>query len=242
MAAGVSMGAWAAGATGGHINPVVTLVQAMFRGLPWRKVPIYIAAQLLGGVAGALLLYANYYHAIDLYEGGPGIRSISTASLLTTYALDYMPNSACFFSEFLGTALLVISVFALTDESNDPPPKGLVPLGLFFAVFCEGASLGMETSYALNPARDLGPRIALAIVGYNKEILWNYRHQYWLWVPTLGPICGGIIGGFVYDALVFNGPESIFNRRRASAGNQSAKPAPSKQSIAAEGAGTSKNR
>ena len=62
-------------------------------------------------------------------------------------------------------------------------------------------------------ARDLGPRIALAIVGYNKEILWNYRHQYWLWVPTLGPICGGIIGGLIYDALVFNGPESIFNRR-----------------------------
>ncbi|KAF8337482.1 aquaporin-like protein [Cantharellus anzutake] len=182
MAAGVSMGAWAAGATGGHINPVVTLVQAILRGLPWRKVPVYIAAQLLGAITGALLLYANYYHAIDLYEGGRGVRSISTASLLTTYALDYMPNAACFFSD-------------------GPPPKGLVPLGLFFMIFCEGASLGMETSYGLNPARDLGP-----------QILWNYRHQYWFWVPTLGPVCGGIIGGIIYDALIFTGDESIFNR------------------------------
>src|SRR5258708_38623688 len=129
----------------------VTLVQAIFRGLPWRKVPIYITAQLLGATVGALLLYANYYHAIDLYEGGGGTRSISTASLLATYALDYMPNSACFFSEFLGTAFLVISVLVLTDESNGPPPKGLVPLGLFFMLFCQGASLGMETSYGLNP-------------------------------------------------------------------------------------------
>ena len=129
----------------------VTLVQAILRGLPWRKVPIYITAQLLGAVTGGLLLYANYYHAIDVYEGGDGTRSISTASLLTTYALDYMPNSACFFSEFLGTAFLIISIFALTDESNGPPPKGLVPLGLFITFLCEGASLGMETSYALNP-------------------------------------------------------------------------------------------
>jgi len=211
-AAAFALGVWTSSVSGGHINPAVTLSQAILRGFPWRKVPIYITAQLLGATIGALILYANYYHAINLYEGGNGTRSISTASLFTTYALDYMPNSACFFSEFLGTAFLVICLYVLTDKSNGPPPQGLVPLGLFFLLFCEGASLGMETSYALNPARDLGPRIALAMVGYSREILWNYRHQYWIWVPILGPICGGIFGGTIYDALIFNGPENVFNR------------------------------
>ena len=61
-------------------------------------------------------------------------------------------------------------------------------------------------------ARDLGPRIALAMVGYNREILWDYRHQYWLWVQILGPICGGLLGGIIYDGLIYNGPETIFDR------------------------------
>ncbi|KAF8337924.1 aquaporin-like protein [Cantharellus anzutake] len=210
-AIGVAVGVWVAGGSGGHINPVVTLVQAIFRGFPWRKVPIYITAQLLGALSGALLIYANYSHAIDLFEGH-GLRTEATASLFTTYALDYMPSAACFFDEFLGTAILIIAVLGITDNTNIPPTGGLLPVALFILILGEGISLGMQTAYALNPARDLGPRIALAIVGYNKSVLWNYRDQYWLWVPILGPLCGGMIGAIVYDVFMFLGSESVFNR------------------------------
>ena len=130
-----------------------------------------ITAQLLGAVAGLL-------HCANLCKGGPGIRSISTAS--PTYALDYVPNIACF-SEFLGTALLVISVFSLTDESNGSPPKGLVPLGIFCAFlrgrFAWDGDVVCSESFRLFPhehhedsiseevvsteARNLGPLIAL---------------------------------------------------------------------------------
>ncbi|KAF9513463.1 hypothetical protein BS47DRAFT_1372543 [Hydnum rufescens UP504] len=207
-AVGTALGVWTASVSGGHINPAVTLAFAVFRGFPWRKVPIYLLAQLSGACFGGLLTYSNYMHAIAIVDPG---KTQATASLFTTYALDYMPNVACFFSEFLGTAVLLIIVLATADNANGPPPKGLGPLVLFIVILGEGVSLGMETAYALNPARDLGPRIALAMVGYSKQVLFDYRHQYWIWTPILGPVSGALIGTFVYDALMFTGPESVLN-------------------------------
>lgn len=148
------------------------------------------------------------------------------------YCAYLCDTAACFFSEFLATAILLIVVLAVTDKSNGPPPAGLVPLVLFILILGEGASLGMETAYALNPvrffcssyyasvevtflffkARDLGPRIALAMVGYSKEVLFDYRSQYWLWTPILGPLAGGLVGTIIYDGFMFTGDESIFNK------------------------------
>ena len=88
--AGIALGAWVAGGiSGGHINPAVTLMFAVFRGFPWRKVPIYWLAQILGAWIGALLVYANYFHAIDLFEGGSGVRTLSTAGLFGTYPVSH---------------------------------------------------------------------------------------------------------------------------------------------------------
>lgn len=113
-------------------------------------------------MVGAAIIYANYFHAIDIYEGARGVRTLTTASLFATYAvsslnilicvrkiysvqLDYMTNVSCFFSEFLGTAILMIVILAAIDKRNNPPPKGLLPLVLFFAFVGIGAALGMET-------------------------------------------------------------------------------------------------
>jgi len=224
-AIGTALGVWVSGGiSGGHINPAVTLAQAIFRGFSWKKVPQYILAQILGACVGAGLVYANYFKAIDLFEGH-GIRTIKTASLFTTYALDYMSNVSCFFSEFLATAILLIVVLAITDAKNGPPPAGLVPLVLFLTILGEGACLGMETAYALNPARDLGPRLFLYMAGYGREV-WNYRHQYWLWTPILGPIFGALAGTLVYDAFVFTGGESILNKPNAAAKRRHERAAP----------------
>ncbi|KAF8073908.1 major intrinsic protein superfamily membrane channel protein [Lyophyllum atratum] len=216
-AVGTAMGVWVSGGiSGGHINPAVTVALATFRGFPWRKVPIYIVSQLLGGLMGAALVYWNYFHAIDIFEGGKGVRTLKTASLFSTYALDYMTNVSCFFSEFLATAVLVVAVFAINDKKNCPPPSGLAPLVLFILILGIGAALGMETAYALNPARDLGPRLLTSMVGYGKAV-YTYRHQYWIWCPVMGPFTGALAGGAFYDAFLFTGSESIFNKPNAAA-------------------------
>ncbi|OBZ68683.1 hypothetical protein A0H81_11172 [Grifola frondosa] len=103
-AVGTALGVWiSAGISGGHINPAVTIAFATFRDFPWRKVPIYVFAQLMGALCGAGIVYANYIHAIDLVEGGRAIRTVpGTAGLFSTYALPYMTSVSCFFDEFVG--------------------------------------------------------------------------------------------------------------------------------------------
>ncbi|KAJ3978615.1 putative aquaporin 4 [Lentinula detonsa] len=214
---GTALGVWVClGISGGHINPAITIAFATWRGFPWKKVPGYIFGQLMGGVVGAALVYADYFHAIDIYEGGRGVRTLKTASLFSTYALDYMTNVSCFFSEFFATAILVIVILATTDKGNGPPPLGLLPLVLFILILGLGACLGMETGYAVNPARDLGPRLLTSMVGYGSAV-YTFRNQYWLWCPVLAPILGAQAGAMFYDVFLFNGRESIVNKPNAKA-------------------------
>ncbi|KAJ8520828.1 hypothetical protein ONZ45_g2398 [Pleurotus djamor] len=213
-AIGTAMGVWVSGGiSGGHINPAVTLALATWRGFPWRKVPAYIFAQVMGGVVGAALVYANYFHAIDIFEGGEGVRTLNTAGLFSTYALDYLTNVSCFFSEVLASAVLLVVVLAIGDQRNCPPPAGLAPLVLFLLILGIGASLGMQTGYAINPARDLGPRLLTAMVGYGKDVF-TFRNHYWLWCPVAGSIVGAQLGTVFYDIFMFKGKESLINRPR----------------------------
>jgi len=240
-AVGVAMGVWVSGGiSGGHINPAVTLALATYRDFPWRKVPGYILAQVLGGLVGAALVYANYFHAIDIFEGGRGIRTLSTASLFSTYALGYMTNVSAFFSEFLGAAVLIIVVLAMNDKKNIPPPAGLAPLVLFMLVLGIGASLGMETGYAINPARDLGPRLLTSMVGYGKAVF-TFRNQYWLWCPIIAPILGAQFGTIFYDLFIFTGEESIFNKADARARQQHLHAQPQQRQHAPAGPGADKS-
>ncbi|KAI6027233.1 aquaporin [Pisolithus marmoratus] len=201
-AVGIFMGVLVSGGvSGGHVNPGVTLALASFRNFPWRKVPYYILAQTLGALCGSGIIYANYYHAINAYEGGSNIRTISgTGDFFATYAADYMTSVSCFFSEFLASAMLIISILAATDKRNGPIPVLLPPVTLFIAVLGIGLALSMETGAAINPARDLGPRILTAMVGYGKDVF-TFRNQYWLWCPILGPILGMQVGGLAYVLL-----------------------------------------
>jgi len=216
-AVGTAMGVWVSGGiSGGHINPAVTIALATFRGFPWKKVPGYIAAQTLGGLVGAALVYANYFHAINLFEGGRHVRTLATASLFSTYALDYMTAVSCFFDEFIGTAVLMVVVLAINDKKNCPPPAGLAPLVLFVLILGIGASLGMQTGYAINPARDLGPRLLTSMVGYGSQV-YTFRNQYWLWCPIIAPILGAQAGSLFYDAFIYTGEESPLNKPNAAA-------------------------
>ncbi|KAI6114371.1 major intrinsic protein superfamily membrane channel protein [Pisolithus sp. B1] len=190
-------GLWFVSGSCGHINPAVTLALASLRNFEWGKVPYYILSQLLGALCGGGIVYANYYHAINAYEGGSNIRTISgTGDLFATYAADYMTSLSCFFS-----------------ERNEPIPVWLVPATVFIALLGISLALGMDTGFAVNPARDLGPRILTAMVGYGKDVF-TYRNQYWLWCPILGPILGMQVGGMAYELLAHKRSESINNKSR----------------------------
>jgi len=209
---GVALGVWVSGGiSGGHINPAITLALAVTRRFPWKKVPIYMLSQLLGAILGAAIVYANYFHAINLFEGGSGIRTVSgTAGLFGTYAADYLPDSAAFFDEFLGTAILLLCLLAVTDSKNIAPTPGLLPLALFLIISGIAMAFGLQTGFAINPARDLGPRILTAMAGYGKGVF-TFRGQYWLWCPILAPFAGGVVGALVYDVFMFTGGESVVN-------------------------------
>lgn len=117
-----------------------------------------------------------------------------------------------FLHQFLGAFLLLIVLLAVLDKRNGPPPAGLVPLVLFLVFLALGFCFGAQTGFAVNPARDLGPRILTAMAGYGREVF-NFRHQYWLWCGVLAPILGALTATFVYDTFVYTGGESKLNRR-----------------------------
>lgn len=179
------LGVYTSGASGAHINPAVTFANCIFRQFPWRKFPIYVLSQVLGAMSGAAVVYRNYKSAIDSFEGGlnkrtvPGYSSNATAGIFCTYPAEFMTRTGQFFSEFLASAILMFMIFALKDDNNLGAGK-LMPLGLFFVVFGIGACFGWETGYAINLARDFGPRLVSYMIGYGHEV-WK-AGNYYFWV------------------------------------------------------------
>lgn len=168
------------GKSGGHLNPAVTLASCMYRKFPWRKFPIYFMAQLLGAMTAAAVVYANYKSAFDLYEGGPGIRTVSgnhsTAGIFCTYPAAFMTKTGMFFSEYIASTILMFCLFAFADNGAG----NLTPLLIFFLIFGIGACFGWETGYAINLARDFGPRLVSYMIGYGHEV-WS-AGGYYFWV------------------------------------------------------------
>jgi len=201
-AVGIALGEWVSGGiSGGHLNPAFTLAMATWRGFPWRKVPGYISAQVLGAFLGTAIVYGTYIDAINIFEGGHAIRTRATASIFATYPLDYLTNISCFFAEFTGTMILSLIIVAATDKNNMAPPSGVLPIVLFILVLGIGTGLGMQTSYALNPGRDFGARILLTFAGYGGGIF-SFRNQYWLWCPIIAPFLGAQFGVGFYDIFL----------------------------------------
>jgi len=212
---GVMVGVYVAGGiSGGHLNPAVTLALAMYRKFSWKKVIPFWIAQILGAMTGSALVHLLYFRAVDIFEGG--LRTVtgptSTANLYTTFKLPYVSIAQGFFNEFLDTAILIIVVFAIGDSNNTPPPDGVNPLVLLSLITGIGAALGSQTAYAINPARDLGPRLMLWMSGYGTS-LWTVDDWYWITTPICATLTGGLAGGLIYDLLIYTGSESPLNQK-----------------------------
>ena len=182
------LGVYASGISGSHINPAVTLASCILRKFPWRKFPVYLVAQVLGAMCGAAIVYGNYKSAIDVYEGGPGIRTVpgysptATAGIFSTYPAAFMTRTGQFFSEFIASAILMFMIFALKDDTNLGAGP-LTPLALFFVVFGIGACFGWETGYAINLARDFGPRLLTYMLGYGPHVWTAGNYYFWVRSP-----------------------------------------------------------
>ncbi len=199
----VVLGVYAsAGVSGAHLNPAVTLALAVRRGFPWARVPSYLVAQLLGAFVGAAIVYLTYREALAAFDGG--VRQVlgpqGTAGIFATYPAAYLSTFGGFVDQVVGTALLVAMVFALSDERNAPPSASLVPLFVGLTVVAIGMAFGVNAGYAINPARDFGPRLFTALAGWGGEVF-TAANAFW-WVPIVGPCVGGVVGGTAYDLCI----------------------------------------
>ncbi|MFL0268974.1 MIP/aquaporin family protein [Candidatus Clostridium radicumherbarum] len=186
----VGIPAWIFGAaSGAHFNPALTLGLATIGKFPWADVPTYIAGQMLGGFLGACLVYIHYLPHWAATED----KDAKLAVFCTGPAIKSTP--ANFISEFIGTFILVFGILGLGAVQMAP---GLNTLAVAFLIWVIGVSLGGTTGYAINPARDLGPRIAhflLPIPG-KRDSDWGYS-----WIPVIAPICGAVVAALFYHAI-----------------------------------------
>ncbi|MEZ5293627.1 MAG: MIP family channel protein [Vicinamibacterales bacterium] len=200
---GVTLGVLVAGGvSGAHLNPAVTIALAAHRGLPWRKVLPYALAQTLGAFAAAAVVYVTYREAFAAFDGG--VRQIAgahgTAGIFATYPQAFLSLGGGLVDQVVGTALLIIGVFAIGDARNVAVPGWLGPLLVGLLVVGIGVSFGFNAGYAINPARDFGPRLFTALAGWGSGVFGASGG--WWWVPIVGPVVGAVLGGAVYDACV----------------------------------------
>lgn len=175
--------------SGAHLNPAVTIGLAAIGKFPWAQVPTYVAAQLLGGILGGAIVWLTYLpHWEATSDAGDKLAVFCTAPAIR----KTLPN---LFTEIVGTFVLVLGVLAILRPENLVPnsgfEKGFAPFLVGLLVASIGLSLGGPTGYAINPARDLGPRIAHAIlpIAGKGGSDWSYA-----WIPVAGPLIGGVLG------------------------------------------------
>lgn len=187
----VAIGAYTTGwISGAHLNPALTIALASIGKFSWALVPKYIIAQLLGAFTGAVLVYLTYKQHYDESEDADGkLATFSTGPAIR----NLFWNSI---TEIIGTAMLIIGLLGIGQTQNNLAGMGAFMAGIL--VWALGLSLGGPTGYAINPARDLGPRIAHALLPIKgkRDSDWGYAL-----VPVVAPIIGGVLGAFIFSTV-----------------------------------------
>jgi len=202
----------AGGVSGAHLNPAVTLAMAVRRGFPWAKVLPFILSQIIGAFTGAALVYLVYHNAIDAFDAtvpGPKVNGHTNAtfSIFATFPAPYFHGGIWgpLIDQIAGTAFLLVGIAAVLDIRNQAVKANLAPLIVGFVVAAIGMSYGANAGYAINPARDLGPRLFTYAAGWDSLAfpgsVSGAFSAYW-WIPIVGPLIGGVIGILVYDLFI----------------------------------------
>jgi glycerol uptake facilitator protein len=199
---GVTLGVYvAARISGAHLNPAVTLALAAFKGFSWRKVLPYSLAQTAGAFVAALLVRWNYSEVLAKVDPGHTIKTQGVFSTLPGNGALPVGQWGGLRDQIIGTAILLFVILAVTDLRNSPPAANLAPVVIGLLVVGIGMAWGTDAGYAINPARDFGPRLASFVTGYDTA----FRDQYgglYFWVPIVGPLIGGLVGAGLYQVLI----------------------------------------
>ena len=194
----VTMGIYvAAGVTGAHLNPAVTLALAVRRQLPWGKVLPYSLAQTGGAFVAAAAVLLVYREAFTAFDGGS--RGMETAGIFATYPQPFLSTGGALLDQIFGTMLLLLVISAIGDSRNNSTGN-LAPIAVGMLVMAIGMAFGFNAGYAINPARDLGPRLLTAVGGWGSQVF--TANQYYFWVPIIGPLIGGPLGAILYEKFV----------------------------------------
>lgn len=212
--------------SGCHANPAVTLALALYRKFSWKKVLPYCLAQTVGALLGACIVYALFNPVIDQFNLTNHLSRVGggAAGVFFTHPAAGIAVSHAFSDEIILTAFLIFGIFAITEQYNEMAPGanfGALIIGFLVALI--GASMGYLEAWAINPARDLGPRIFCFFTGWGGSAFPSPL-SYW-WVPIVGPLIGGAVGGGAYQLLIH---PFLPARRRAVLG-----PAPADESSSA---------
>ncbi|WP_313540333.1 MIP/aquaporin family protein [Leifsonia aquatica] len=201
----------AGGVSGAHLNPAITLAFAIRRKFAWVKVLPYMLSQLVGAFVGAALVLLVYVSAINAFDtAGKGTKvnghTLASFSIFATFPAPYFHGNMWWplIDQIVGTMFLVLIVVAVIDLRNTAVQSNLGPLIIGFAVAAIGISFGANAGYAINPARDLGPRLLAWAAGWGNLAVPGDGDWFsgYMWVPILGPLIGGIIGVLVYDLFI----------------------------------------
>lgn len=200
--------------SGAHLNPAVTIALAAWNGFPWRQVPRYMLAQFVGAIAASAVIFAMYHGTLVAYEATHGIVRGAPGSEATAMIFgEFFPNPggkpftdearlrvthpAAFLIEFVGTAVLMLVILSLTNVRNASRPQILTAASIGLTVTALISLLGPLTMAALNPARDLGPRLFSSLAGWG-SVPFTANGIGWLTVYVLAPIGGALAGGAIY--------------------------------------------
>jgi glycerol uptake facilitator protein len=199
---GVTLGVYvAARLSGAHLNPAVTIALAVFKGFSWRKVAPYALAQFLGAFVAALLVRWNYTEVLHAVDPGLTIKTQGVFSTLPGNGSLPVGEWGAFRDQIIGTAILLFVILALTDVANNAPAANLGPVVVGLLVVAIGMAWGTDAGYAINPARDFGPRLASFFTGYEGAFRDQTGYLYF-WIPIVGPIIGGVVGAGLYQYLI----------------------------------------
>ncbi|KAM6899988.1 aquaporin-10b [Xenentodon cancila] len=203
FALGVTFGVFVSrGVSGAHLNPAVSLSLCALGRHPWVKLPFYIFFQVLGAFLAAATVGLQYYDAIQKYSGGrlTVTGPTATAGIFSTYPADYLSVWGGVVDQVIGTAALLLCVLALGDQRNTPVPDCLQPILVGGVVLVIGVSMGSNTGYSLNPARDFGPRLFTYIAGWGVDVF--KAGGGWWWIPIVATCAGALLGTLIYEAMI----------------------------------------
>lgn len=195
-----------AGVSGAHINPAVTIALAAFHGFDKAKVVPYIIAQLLGAFCSAALVYSLYSNLFTDYELAHNLirgskEGLATAGIFSTYPHASLSFLGAFAVEFVITAVLMFAILALGDEHNGASRGAMNPLLIGILIAVIGGSLGPLTGFAMNPARDFGPKLFAYFAGWDYALTGAKDIPYFI-VPIIAPIAGACFGGWLYPKAI----------------------------------------